>query len=167
MHVLGAPPAFILSQDRTLRSNSGTEVPSICVSGPTRRSVSLSIASRTHLSLGKESTRRLRALANHPENSAVCNWSDLFDRGIRFSRFALVAGPAGRLGARREEVIYAPGAAPARRGGRLHGLHTSCRGGHEERGHIRKRDPRPSNERKDENREALLIRRTSLTSAGR
>ena len=33
MHVLGAPPAFILSQDRTLRSNARRREPSYSVSG--------------------------------------------------------------------------------------------------------------------------------------
>ena len=37
LHVLGAPPAFILSQDRTLRSKLSRRVPgrSLCFAGPT------------------------------------------------------------------------------------------------------------------------------------
>ena len=93
LHVLGAPPAFILSQDRTLRSSMGACAPTRSESGsdPSLRSLLSLLGLIYHLGKGID-----EALVAHSptilDNSAVCNWRDLVGRGIRFSGFVPRSG---------------------------------------------------------------------------
>ena len=72
-------------------------------------------------SRGKESRSVHVTHSRQPSSRSAClSGPRLFDRGIRFSRFALVAAVAVCGGARREEVIYAACGGVARRPRFLH-----------------------------------------------
>ena len=102
LHVLGAPPAFILSQDRTLRSERraarGAWSPSRRMSGP--RSKTTPISDFT----GIDSAPCPRA--RHSSIASLSFVVRSLGHGIRFSGCPAASVRVGR--APREEIIYAP-----------------------------------------------------------
>ena len=97
--MLGAPPAFILSQDRTLRSNERAKGPSIRCTG--RRSVALSAVSECKIRIRLVKGTKGCYVAHFVTSTLLVCLVDLIDRSIRFSRFARAfaarpVGPAGR-----------------------------------------------------------------------
>ena len=97
--MLGAPPAFILSQDRTLRSNQRANGPFIPCTGC--RSVALSAGSECNIRIRLVKGTKGCYVAHFVTSTSLVCLVDLIDRSIRFSRFARAAtarpvGPAGR-----------------------------------------------------------------------
>ena len=97
--MLGAPPAFILSQDRTLRSNQRANGPFIPCTGC--RSVALSAVSECKIRIRLVKGTKGCYVAHFVTSTSLVCLVDLIDRSIRFSRFARAAtarpvGPAGR-----------------------------------------------------------------------
>ena len=97
--MLGAPPAFILSQDRTLRSNQRANGPFIPCTGC--RSVAPSAVSEFKIRIRLVKGTKGCYVAHFVTSTSLVCLVDLIDRSIRFSRFARAAparpvGPAGR-----------------------------------------------------------------------
>ena len=98
LHVLGAPPAFVLSQDRTLRPG-GQSPPQI--------------------QMEKEMTVKAVLASKCFGRTRLVFASPASVRSIRLSRCS------APLGARREEVLYAPPPAGSTGGGGVHGMDTN------------------------------------------
>ena len=117
LHVLGAPPAFILSQDRTLR-------PKYLGFEPVRSSQSIADRFRSiHMVLYRKrnfSGPPLGGLAKNKSKLDHFKWFDVcpdatlvsvHPRSIRFSRCTL-CGPSGSTGPRGKEIYCQTGGAP-------------------------------------------------------
>ena len=91
LHVLGAPPAFILSQDRTLRSNQRANGPFIPCTGC--RSVALSAVSEFKIRIRLVKGTKGCYVAHFVTSTLLVCLVDLIDRSIRFSRFARASPP--------------------------------------------------------------------------
>ena len=118
MHVLGAPPAFILSQDRTLR-------PNMLGFGPVRssqfiadrfRSIHMVFSigkgiSRGRLSAALRKTNPSQTISNGSMSARMRhNWC-VHPRSIRFSRCTL-CGRSGPTGPRGKEIYCQTGGPP-------------------------------------------------------
>src|SRR5262249_716293 len=65
LHVLGAPPAFVLSQDQTLREE--TDCPAACAAGRTR----VFLRARTRRSANAERLAQRRQFSSHREGRTI------------------------------------------------------------------------------------------------
>ena len=139
--MLGAPPAFILSQDRTLRSNlGGSRLPELCVRGALPRSVTLNLGFASKL------TSLPASWQVHFEFRLVC---------LRRSEKIAVSGSQGalrrcrRARAARGLTIRTRGGRRDQEGARPRSLHKSWRQGRAGRGLAPTAPPRAAPRRQE------------------
>ena len=118
MHVLGAPPAFILSQDRTLRPNMlGPRArPVLSVIADRFRSIHMVLFDRKRNSRGRLSaalrkTNPSQTISNGSMSARMRHIWCVHPRSIRFSR-CTPRGSSGPTGPRGKEIYCQTGGAP-------------------------------------------------------